>query len=438
MYLAENKHLRLLTLCGFYVAQGIPWGFVTVALKAWLAGDEFDFSEDQLGNLIAYAVAPWSFKWLWGFAVDSYQTSPMGKRRPWLIAAQIAMLVALGSFVLIADFEASFDVLLGLILIANIFVGLQDVSVDAMAVDLLTDEDRERVSGLMYGANYLGAAIGGAGLGWVIGRFGIQTAILTQCVLLAISLLLPILIREQRGDRLFAVRRKLDDEENRQKSGNGMVALGRDLWRAFSLRSTLIGAIVAITVKLGYGMVSPKFTLYLRNAAGWSLEKYTEVEGFWASLFAFLACCVGAFAAQYFGPKRVTAVGLIALSLMWILVGSYPGLLSSDLAAGSVIVLQEVFLSLVSVGLFAIYCAIAWPRVAAIQFTAYMAIMNFSHSLGSKLAGVVGQRFDLGQLFVVAAVLQSTLVLGVFLIDLRETRRVLGDAGASDSSQPEA
>lgn len=427
MYVAENKTLRLFTLCAMYVAQGIPWGFVTVALKAWFAGEEFNFSEQELGDLVAYAAAPWSFKWLWGFVVDSYQTSPMGKRRPWLILAQTLMLVLLGSLILVSDLATNFRTLLWLVLAANVFVGLQDVSVDAMAVDLLTDEDREKVSGFMYGASYLGTALGGAGLGWVIGNFGIRSAMVLQCVLLLVLLLVPVFIRERRGDKFFDLF-TFSQLTNRVDRTGGVVSLAKDLFRAFTLRSTLIGAIVALLVKLGYGMISPKFTKYLRTTAGWSIEQYTQVEGFWASLFGFLACCVGALAAQKFGAKPIAALGLVALSIMWVFVGLSPQSLQNDWVTTSVIVLQDSFLGLVSVGLFAIYCAISSPRVAAIQFTAYMAIMNFSQSLGSKLSGFAGQYLELNQFFVVAAAIQFVLVFGVFLIDLKETRRVLGES----------
>ena len=431
MFLAENKTLRMLTLCGFYIAQGLPWGFVTVAMKAWLAGEPHHMGEAQIGDLVAYAAFPWSFKWIWGFVVDGYQTSPMGKRRPWLILAQVIMLFALGSLLLVTDIEANFELVLQIILVANIFVGLQDVSVDAMAVDLLTDEDRERVSGFMYGASYLGTAIGGAGLGWVIAKYGIQQAMICQCLLLAVSLLLPIFVRERRGDKFFGFKHD-QDQKNRQASLR-FVRLGKDLFQAFSLRSTLIGAFVALTVKIGYGMISPKFTVFLRTTAEWSIEKYTEVEGLWGSLAGFTACILGALAAQKFGAKPIAAFGLIALSIMWITVGMQPDLLGNDTAAAWVIVLQESFLGLVTVGLFAIYCAISSPKVAAIQFTAYMAILNFSYSLGSKLSGFVSgdgkslwsPQLSLQQLFVLGASIQAILVLAVWMIDLTETRRVV-------------
>lgn len=461
MYLAENKTLRLITLCGFYVAQGLPWGFVTVAMKSWLAGGEFQMSEQDLGDLVAYAALPWSFKWIWGFVVDSYQTSPMGKRRPWLIFAQVVMLAALGSMFFITDFTANFKALLYIVLIANIFVGLQDVSVDAMAVDLLTDDDRERVSGFMYGSSYVGTALGGAGLGWVIAHYGIRSAMACQCALLALSITLPIMFRERRGDRMFGFKRlpvppealgsgvevpKDDygfshswiyhvtkDRPLLAKMSRHCWTLASDLFVAFTLKSTFIGAIVALLVKIGYGIVSPKFTIYMRNAAGWTMEEYTNLEGLWGSIFGFTACCLGAIAAQKFGAKKITAIGLLALSALWIVVGLSPELLGDDRIAAAVVVGQESFLGLITVGLFAIYLAISSPKVAAIQFTAYMSMLNFSYSMGSKLAGGVGEYLNLGQMFVLAAVIQASLIIGVGMIDVGESRRLL----AAEGERPE-
>ena len=38
--LATRPAVRLAFCTGIYVAQGVPFGFVTVALAAWLAGRE--------------------------------------------------------------------------------------------------------------------------------------------------------------------------------------------------------------------------------------------------------------------------------------------------------------------------------------------------------------------------------------------------------------
>ena len=52
----------------------------------------------------------------------------------------------------------------------NVFSAMQDVSVDALAVDLLREGERGRANGLMSGSKFAGTLIGGAGLGEVVGN----------------------------------------------------------------------------------------------------------------------------------------------------------------------------------------------------------------------------------------------------------------------------
>ena len=196
MYLSEHKALRMLTLCGLYVAQGVPWGFVTVTFASWLAKPEQGITAEQLGPILAVATLPWSFKFLWGPLMDRFTIRSMGRRRPWIIFAQSMAILILGSMVFIDDLpglvwteppndsgwmKVVFGLVPGplaaLILFANVFVSLQDVAVDALAVDLLAENERGVANGLMYASSYLGTAIGGAGLGFIVSRYGIQAGL---------------------------------------------------------------------------------------------------------------------------------------------------------------------------------------------------------------------------------------------------------------------
>ena len=99
-------------------------------------------------------------------------------------------------------------------------------------------------------------------------------------------------------------------ESKNAAGASGPVALAKDLSRAFSLLSTLIGASVALLVKIGCGMLTPVLTKPLRSESGWTIEEYTAIEGLWGCVAGIMACAFGAFAAQRFGAKPVTALGL--------------------------------------------------------------------------------------------------------------------------------
>ena len=95
--------------------------------------------------------------------------------------------------------------LLSLVFVHNIFNSLQDVSVDALAVDLLEPDERGRANGLMYGSKYLGGAVGGAGLAMVMADGGLDGALMVQAGLLGVIFLFPLLLKEREDDLFFAL-----------------------------------------------------------------------------------------------------------------------------------------------------------------------------------------------------------------------------------------
>ena len=199
--LSESPRIRLFTLCALYAAQGIPWGFVFVTLKAWLGAA--GLSVDSVGEILVLGGLPWVFKPLWGPVIDAVGPTSLGRRRPWIVVAQLGMVLTLAAMMGIPDLETDLVVLGWMVFTHNVFNSLQDVSVDALAVDLLTETERGRANGLMYGSKYGGGMIGGAGMAALAGTVGLKGALLLQVGLLAAIMLLPLLLLERPGERRF-------------------------------------------------------------------------------------------------------------------------------------------------------------------------------------------------------------------------------------------
>jgi PAT family beta-lactamase induction signal transducer AmpG len=81
------------TLCGLYFAQGVPWGFVTIASVAYL--NERGVTRTETAVLLSMSLLPWTFKLIWGPIIDSFQLPAMGLRRPWILFAELMMAVTL-------------------------------------------------------------------------------------------------------------------------------------------------------------------------------------------------------------------------------------------------------------------------------------------------------------------------------------------------------
>ena len=86
---------------------------------------------------------------------------------------------------------------------------------------------------------------------------------------------------------------------------------------------------------------------------------------------------------------------------------------------------------MVSINVFSLMMKITWSEVGGTQFTAYMAMMNLSAIIGYQLTDPFASRFDYPTLFLIAAVLETLIIIAALFIDPDETRRELGDVSPS-------
>ncbi|MED5498931.1 MAG: MFS transporter, partial [Candidatus Thermoplasmatota archaeon] len=206
--MTDSYRARVITLCALYVAQGIPWGFITVTFVTFLAARGVGASE--LALLLTLGTLPWSVKFLWGPVIDRYQIPAYGRRRPWILLAQTGMMLMLGAMLFVPDPTNNVRTIAIMFLIYNIFTSLQDVSTDALAVDVLQPHEVEKVNSYMFTSKTVGGAIGGAGLGTIIVFTGLKGAILLQIPILAGLMIAPMMMTERPGERRFPWEKKTE------------------------------------------------------------------------------------------------------------------------------------------------------------------------------------------------------------------------------------
>ena len=410
--LADHPRLRLVFLCLLYVGQGIPYGFVTVALAAHLAAR--GASAAAIGGVIAMAVLPWSFKWAWGPVVDSGRLAWLGRRRPWLIVAQAMMILTAAGIALVPETDVA---LLGqVILLHNVFVGLQDVAVDALAVDQLEGAERERASGMMFGSAYVGTFLGGAGLGFVTARFGLPWAIAALTTAQALLLVLVVVAREQPRSGNVA-----------PLSAIGLIPLSRGLARGMLAPQARRAAVAAFLLKLMPATLSVLMLVQLIERFGWSQERYSAVSGGVGVLLGLAASVAAGFLAGRVGPRRTAVVASLVLGVAWIAFGLASQRWNRTDVVFGLVAAETICLAATTVAFFSIFMRVASPAVAATQFTASMAIMNLATSAGSWLAGPIGATLDTPTAFLIAGGVQPLLALLVPVIEVSPGGRVASD-----------
>ena len=429
--LTDRPLLRLLTLCILYVAQGIPYGFVTVTFASYLA--ERGETVAAIGAVTALSTLPWTFKWVWGPVIDRFGIPAMGRRRPWILAAQCGMTLSMLAMALVPEPTTQLVLIGWLVFVHNIFNSLQDVSVDALAVDLLRESERGRVNGFMYGSKYLGMFLGGAFLSRMVSEDGLGIAFTIQICMLGAIMLFPLMLRERTGEKLLPWTAGSCQLKKEQQLAHSVIELFGFLKRAFSLRSTILAGAIGLTIFIAGGILSPITNVLFIQDLGWSRTEFTDINGGYGVFLGLAGAIAGGFLADKFGPKRIASIGCIVLALSYSTFGlSSPdsGILWFDWTNRPVVItyiLIDTWMgSMISASLFAMYMTVSWPRVAATQFTAYMAILNLSTVIGLKSSGFISDALSLPIIFIGAGILQL-IVISIFpFIDVHQARRVLG------------
>ena len=419
--LVESYRARVLTLCALYVAQGIPWGFITVTFVTYLAVE--GVSAGQLAYLLTLGTLPWSVKFLWGPIIDRFQFPEMGKRRPWILIAQSGMILVLSSMLLIPNMSANVNLVGIMFLIYNVFTALQDVSTDALAVDVLESHEFEKVNSYMFTSKAIGGIIGGAGLGTIISFTGIKGAIVLQIPILVVIMLVPLFMTERPGEKLYPwsestvkSERKQDIEQKSFKEIFDKIKI------AFSFRSAQLGIVLSLVMSLSFFLIPVLPLLFVREL-GWTEEQFNATKGGIILIVTMLGYVVGGQLGKQFGGKAIIVYSAFVTALITAFWGMNESLWSNGIFMMSVWSLQTFTWAMVSINIYSLMMRVTWTEVGGTQFTGYMAMMNLSAIIGYQLTSPLASRFDYSTLFYIAAMLETVIILGAMFIDPEETRR---------------
>ena len=469
--LTENRTLRLITLSALYLAQGVPWGFISVGYVVLLA--DLGLSAAAIGAAMALAYLPWSFKILWGPLLDAVPQLRIGRRRPFIVFAELMMALTLLSLLWLDPAESMATV--SLVLFAhNTFAALQDVAVDALAIDILKEEERGRANALMWAGKSLGVVIGGGGGTLIAKYYGWSALFGGMAVLLLLIMLLPLLLRErpeQPTDEpltpkllkltvfllpfagVGAIMYGLSALETAYAEhwaaplisvaqpfaavGGALAAWPRvdregfqRMRESFSFPTPWWGVLAAVMAPAGYAMIGPAMSKLVRADLGMSEERIAFLSGVVDPAAGVLGALAGGIIADRLGAKRGIAACMVGLSAMLL---AWAGTEGSWGNFTWLVVWTAVFQALLnafSAATLGLYMSLSNPRIGATHFAVYMAATNLTYAWTAPVGGLIADSFGFTALFAVAAVLQLSMVVVLVPIDLDAARRVFGTSEA--------
>ncbi len=139
----RSKRLGVVTLLSF--SSGLPLGLVWIAIPVWLKDIGVDI---RVVGLLTLFQAPWSFKFLWSPFMDRYELPFLGRRRGYVLVAQIGLFLTGLALTFASDHPERFGVIAALCLAIALISATQDIAIDAYVVEVLREDEQ----GLAVGA----------------------------------------------------------------------------------------------------------------------------------------------------------------------------------------------------------------------------------------------------------------------------------------------
>ena len=170
-----------------------------VAMPAWLLA--IGYSTEAVASFNAIAGLPWSLKAFVGPVLDTWTCRRFGYRRPYIILAQVLLVVSL--FAMGVTVGVPID--LRLLTACGFFVlsssAVQDVATDGLAIDVLREDEQGQANALMATSKTLGGSLMGAIAGNLLPVTGL-TVVTTIVALLVLPVLVNIILTLERpGER---------------------------------------------------------------------------------------------------------------------------------------------------------------------------------------------------------------------------------------------
>ncbi len=416
--LLASRNGRFTSFAVMYISEGIPYGFTSAAMVAYMRSE--GVSLDNIGLFVAALFIPWSFKWVWAPLVDLFRFNAIGGRKAWIAFCTSMMLVTLAA-VLLLDVSQNFQWLLAFIVIHNLFAATQDVAIDSLAVSTLQPDERSRGNGFMFGGQYMGIALGGAGAIALFGLIGFEATVVVMCLFLAVNLsFIYLFIRDPDTGRaasehsLWETIRGFFLELRIGFFGSGPGPKIAFLFALLPVGAIALAYATLSTIQVDYGLEEA------------DISKVTALN----TILAATGCVIGGILGDRFGIKRVLFIAYIATTLPTLTLAfaiQANGLegISFSMLAGAIG--AHGFVYGVAFGLHAaIFMGVANPAVGATMFTAFMAMSNIAISYTNYWQGQVAENFDYARvLFLDAAVMLLPLALIPFLQDRKEVGAVL-------------
>ena len=401
MNLLESKPGRIFLVTILYLTEGAPIGFIWWAMPTLLR--QQNVAIESITSLTAILILPWIFKFVWAPLVDSLRNEKRGYRF-WILISQFLMGIALVPLIFISP-QDNFSVW-GIFLFFHSFAAAtQDVSIDALVINVIAKNERGKLNGFMNAGMLIGRSLFGGGTLILAYELGLHYMIELLIMIIFLVMLVLILVKEP---------------VSINRSKNQLEIFTKNFALSFKSKNTWLAILFALTSAAAFevagGLAGPLLT---------DLKVNQDTIGLFFALPVVIAMFIGGLIGGYISDKvnRKTAVQIFLSGFVFaVLILSFYIFAKTnlnELVFLSAYTVMYFFVGLFTASSYALFMDLTNPKIGGTQFSTYMAATNGCEAWTVWSAGFIVASYGYSPAFILMSLasLISLLVLKKIKID---------------------
>jgi PAT family beta-lactamase induction signal transducer AmpG len=194
-------------------------------------------------------------------------------------------------------------------------------------------------------------------------------------------------MRERPGEKLLPWTKGAASESASKMQLESLGQIFKSLFKVFFLPSSLFMGIAFFFFQMGNGLIDSLLPVFTIQKIGWTDQEYSHVFSFVNISAGFLGMFAGGALADLFGKKRMMSVYLVSMILLVSSMAFFKVYWPRPYLVEGFMAIYYTLYVFLTVAAFATGMGLCWKRVAATQFTLYMAISNLGRAIGASLLG---------------------------------------------------
>jgi len=409
-------------------AAGLPIILVFGTLSFWLRDAQVDRSTIGFVSWVALAYA---FKFVWSPIVDalgiSGLTRALGRRRGWLLAAQIGVVFGLLGMAF-SDPQVALGTLVFFAVLTAFASATQDIVIDAYRIECAPADQQAALAATYMMGYRIGMIVSGAGALLVAATFDPSESVYdyrswrVTYICMALVMVLPMVAVLFMPEPEFAAQRTTST--TRRSLGewhrDAVVAPFLDFFRRYGWTALVVLAVIGSyrISDIILGVIANVFYVDM----GFSKSQVAYVAKFLGVGMTLLGAFLGGALAPKLGLGRLLLLGAVLVSVTNLLFAWLAGQAPTTLNLALVISADNLSAGLASAAFIAYLSGLTNIQFSATQYALFSSLMVLPPKILGGFSGWLVDQLDYTQFFVICSLLGIPVVL--LLLVLRRVTSV--------------